>query len=222
MKAHQQARFVWQSPLSQQPPQNDMMCTAATRVSLPISMRLLSACPTCLLFWRRAVDLRGFSFVFSLLVLFSAALWSSTLCPEKDICRLKHAYRMHQCRHAYSEWYTTHVQDTFRDINTHILCLLWAVEINDLNLSSWMCHVWCQGWNQWEHYRNCAPKQRGGSVSFCQKPEAVQTHGGRQRLKILSLSLLLCNQTERKPESLTHHFEPLLPHQRLVSARHLL
>lgn len=51
MKAHHQTRTAFDKvPLSQQPQLNDMMCTAATRVSLPISMRPLSARPSCLVF----------------------------------------------------------------------------------------------------------------------------------------------------------------------------
>lgn len=46
--------LAWQSPLSQPPRLNDMMCTAATRVSRSISMRLLSACPSCLVLVERS------------------------------------------------------------------------------------------------------------------------------------------------------------------------
>lgn len=79
--------LAWQCPLSPEPQASDMMCTAATRVSPPISMSLLSARPSCrrlsLFFWggNSTYEARLSS------PCFSSAAPSSVFVREKGTCQ---------------------------------------------------------------------------------------------------------------------------------------
>lgn len=56
-------------------------------------------------------------------------------------------------------------------LHTHAEFVVWTIVLNEVDPSSrWQeprCHLWCQGWNQWEHYTNRPVKQRGGFVAPC-------------------------------------------------------
>lgn len=102
--------LAWQSPLSQPPRLNDMMCTAATRVSRSISMRLLSACPSCLVLVERSWLMRlVVCFHPGCVVLCRSAKPMSLSWKKKHICHLnsmktwrKHAHVQCVCAHKYS------------------------------------------------------------------------------------------------------------------------
>lgn len=172
--------FVWQRRLSQQPRLSDTMCTAATRVSPPISMHLLSACPSCLV-------LEGWSWLLGLFVCCCGVRLCSSVnhfVLKKAICRAdvlmtcrKHAHVHVQCvcTHRPNSCVQTFSQNSLNlsltHSPTHILSSLWAIGINEVHPSSlwptWRCHPWCQDCNRWKHYTNCPVKQRGGSAPPC-------------------------------------------------------
>lgn len=93
-------------------------------VQLPPVCHCRYQCALCLHvlvveFWRREVDLWRFSFVFTLVTLFSAAPWCCTLCPEIDICHLN--IFMTRKRH-------TCIYNVHTNIHTH------ALKLKTLNL----------------------------------------------------------------------------------------
>lgn len=103
--------FVWQSLLSRQPRLNDMMCTAATRVSPPISMRPLSARPTCLVFGGEKLTYEAFHLFTRWLCCSSAALWNcsaAALEKKNKSLWLVGSSCMHAC--------------IYRSVHTHTLC----------------------------------------------------------------------------------------------------